>query len=94
MKKKNDNQIKKEIANLEKMIGKDGRYGRETIENIKAQIAVLKDRTTERQIEQAWFADETCEEFQDGDNERYHEAMIAFRWMIGEEKESPSEGEL
>lgn len=97
MKTKTDKQIDEEIAKLEKNRNQSGqhagfRYNSSTREMIAAQISVLRDRMTEPQIENKWYSDETAEEYQDGGNEIYHEAMRAKRWMEGDEHESaPSE---
>lgn len=95
MKTPTDQQIKAEIKalqELKKTIPKKTFFGDDNHERLDAQIEVLENRMTEKQIENRFYVDETSEDYHEGDNDLWSHAGEAHRWMVGEDKEAPSSG--
>ena len=51
---------------------------------LQAQIRVLENRMTDAQIEHEYYCHETAADYEDGDNDVYHQAQLALSWMNGE----------
>lgn len=95
MKLRTNKELNDEIAALSALkttIPKMTMFGNNNHEKLDAQIEVLEQRMTEKQVEQRFYQDESDDLYQDGDNDLWSNAGDAHRWMIGEEDESPSSG--
>jgi hypothetical protein len=79
-------EITRELALLEQyktLIPQRSAFGDENRAQIDAQIDVLKNNLTDAQITWQYDADETAEEYQDGDQEIYQAADYARQWLDG-----------
>ena len=88
-------EIEEEIGKLTELLAMPDRWNAEAREHLEAQRLVLSARMTEKQVERTWYEDETSSEYEEGDNETWSVADMAYRWMSGEEGyDAPSKDAL
>ena len=83
---KTKDEIDRQITGLKQMKESLPRYnlfGGNNWSPIEAQISVLNGTATPDKF----YEDESAEEFEDGDNDIYHEAVAAKEWLEGGREE-------
>jgi hypothetical protein len=90
---KSDKRIESEIMALKKALANPKRrWNNKARDTINQTITVLHLRMTPAQVEQKYYQDETSSEFQEWDNELYHEMVRVSEWLHNGVGNAPSAG--
>jgi hypothetical protein len=93
MKTRTAKEIEHEIVELKKALALPDRYNAATRKILGAQIRVLTEQMTVKQVENDYYEDETDPDYQDGDNELWADADATARWLAGDDSyDPPSQG--
>ena len=80
---RSDAEIEAEVAALRKLLAMPKRWNEATRSMMAAQILALESRMSSTEAERLYYVDETADEYEDGDNELYHEICRTIGWMNG-----------
>jgi hypothetical protein len=90
-KKERERELKR-YRSMQPFIPKRSGFGHDNEGTVAAQIDVIENDLSEDEIEDRYYVDETAEEYCEGDNDVWNEALYARQWLDGDEDESPSQG--
>jgi hypothetical protein len=81
--KRSEKRIQSEVTALLEALNKPNRWNERARNTIKKTISVLESRYTLKDVEREFYQDETSADYQEGDNELYHELCRVVDWMEG-----------